>query len=68
MVAADSGAQVLLSVLTPGAQNIPGAEGIAYARRLSSGVAGEVIPARPDRFRAFATLPLAGFAQQVSNS
>ena len=48
----------VLSALTPGAQNLPGAEGVAYARKLNSWVANEVIPAHPDRFRAFATLPL----------
>lgn len=57
MDAAGIGIQVL-SALTPGAQNIPGAEGVAYARRLNSWVAREVIPSYPDRFRAFATLPL----------
>ena len=48
----------VLSALTPGAQNLPGAEGVVYARKLNSWVANEVIPAYPDRFRAFATLPL----------
>ena len=48
----------VLSALTPGAQNLPGAEGVAYARRLNEWVANEVIPAYPERFRAFATLPL----------
>ena len=48
----------VLSALTPGAQNIPGPEGAAYARRLNEWVAHEVIPAYPTRFRAFATLPL----------
>ena len=57
MDAAGIGLQVL-SALTPGAQNIPGAEGVAYARRLNTWVAHEVIPAYPDRFRGFATLPL----------
>ena len=57
MDAAGIGIQVL-SALTPGAQNLPGAEGVAYARKLNSWVANEVIPAHPDRFRAFATLPL----------
>ena len=57
MDAAGIGLQVL-SALTPGAQNLPGAEGVAYARKLNSWVADEVIPAYPDRFRAFATLPL----------
>ena len=48
----------VLSALTPGAQNLPGLEGVAYARRLNEWVAHEVIPAYPERFRAFATLPL----------
>ena len=48
----------VLSAMTAGAQNLPGAEGVAYARRLNTWVANEVIPAYPDRFRAFATLPL----------
>ena len=48
----------VLSALTPGAQNLPGAEGVAYARRLNSWLASEVIPAWPNRFRAFATRPL----------
>ena len=46
----------VLSAVTPGAQNLPGAEGVAFARRLNDWVAGEVVAARPDRFRA--TLPL----------
>ena len=48
----------VLSAVTPGAQNLPGAEGAAFARRLNNWVADEVVAARPDRFRAFATLPL----------
>ena len=48
----------VLSAVTPGAQNLPGADGVAFARRLNSWVANEVVAARPDRFRAFATLPL----------
>ncbi len=48
----------VLSAVTPGAQNLPGAEGVAYARKLNAWVAGEVVAARPERFRAFATLPL----------
>ena len=42
------------SALTPGAQNLPGTAGVAYARPLNSWVATEVSPAYPDRFRAFA--------------
>ena len=48
----------VLSAVTPGAQNLPGAEGVAYASKLNTWVADEVVAARPDRFRAFATLPL----------
>ena len=48
----------VLSAVTPGAQNLAGADGVAYARKLNSWVANEVIPVYPDRFRAFATLPL----------
>ena len=48
----------VLSALTPGAQNLSGAAGVAYARKLNSWVANEVIPAHAARFRAFATLPL----------
>ena len=48
----------VLSALTPGAQNLPGAEGVAFARRLNSWLAHEVVAARPQRFSAFATLPL----------
>ena len=57
MDAAGIGLQVL-SALTPGAQNLPGADGVAYARRLNAWVANEVVAAWPERFRAFATLPL----------
>ncbi|MCY4551023.1 MAG: amidohydrolase family protein [Defluviicoccus sp.] len=48
----------VLSAVTPGAQNLPGTEGVAFARKLNSWVANEVVAAWPDRFRAFATLPL----------
>lgn len=48
----------VLSALTPGAQNLPGKEGIDYAKRLNNWVAHTVIPRYPDRFRSFATLPL----------
>ncbi len=57
MDAAGIGIQVL-SAVTPGAQNLPGAEGAAFARRLNNRIAEEVVAAWPDRFRAFATLPL----------
>ena len=48
----------VLSAVTPGAQNLPGAEGVAFAHKLNSWVAEEVVAAYPERFRAFATLPL----------
>ena len=48
----------VLSAVTPGAQNLPGAGGAAFARKLNDWVANEVVAAYPDRFRAFATLPL----------
>ena len=48
----------VLSAVTPGAQNLPSADGAAFARRLNNWIAEEVVAARPDRFRAFATLPL----------
>ena len=48
----------VLSAVTPGAQNLPAPQGVAFARRLNDRVANEVVAARPDRFRAFATLPL----------
>lgn len=48
----------VLSSLTPGAQNLPGQQGIDYARKLNNQVAEEFIASYPDRFRGFATLPL----------
>ena len=48
----------VLSAVTPGAQTLPGAEGAAFVRRLNDRIANEVVAAYPDRFRAFATLPL----------
>ena len=48
----------VLSAVTPGVQNLPGDEAVAFARRLNDQLANEVIAAWPDRFRAFATLPL----------
>ncbi len=48
----------VLSAVTPGAQNLPGGEGVAFARKLNDRVAEEVVAVYPDRFRAFATLPL----------
>ena len=49
MDAAGIGMQVL-SAVTPGAQNLAGAEGVAFARTLNAWVADEVVAARPDRF------------------
>ena len=48
----------VLSAVTPGAQNLAGADGVAFARKLNDRIANEVVAAHPDRFRAFATLPL----------
>ena len=48
----------VLSAVTPGAQTLPGAESVAFARKLNDRIANEVVTAYPDRFRAFATLPL----------
>ena len=45
----------VLSALTPGAQNLPGKEGIAYAKKLNNMIAKKVVPAYPNRFKAFAT-------------
>ncbi len=48
----------VLSAMTPGAQELPGAEGVDFARAINAWIAREVIPAYPDRFRAFAALPM----------
>ena len=48
----------VLSAVTPGVQQLPGAEGVAFARTLNTWVAEAVVAAYPDRFRAFAALPL----------
>lgn len=48
----------VLSCLTAGAQNLPGAQGIEYATRVNNWLANDVIPAHPTRFRAFATVAL----------
>ncbi len=48
----------VLSAMTPGAQELPGAEGVDFARAINTWIAREVIPAYPDRFRAFAALPM----------
>ena len=47
----------VLSGVTPGAQNLSGPEGVAFARKLNSWVAEEVVAAHPDRFRAFTYIP-----------
>ena len=51
-------AMQVLSAMTPGAQELPGAGGVAFARGLNRWIAGEVVARRPDRFRAFAVLPM----------
>ena len=48
----------VLSAVTPGAQTLLGGEGVAFARKLNDRIAQEVVAAYPERFRAFATLPL----------
>ena len=48
----------VLSALTPGPQNLPGVEGVDFARKINDWVASDVIQAYPDRFRGFAGLPL----------
>ena len=48
----------VLSAVTPGAQTLPAGEGAAFARKLNGRIANEVVAAYPERFRAFATLPL----------
>ncbi|MDA7964909.1 amidohydrolase family protein [Ruegeria sp.] len=48
----------VLSAMTPGAQDIPGQEGIDFARRFNDWMANELVSAYPNRFRAFATLPM----------
>ena len=50
-------AMQVLSAMTPGAQELPGAGGVAFARGLNRRIAGEVVARRPDRFRALAVLP-----------
>lgn len=48
----------VLSSLTPGPQNLPGKEGVDYAKKVNNWIAKEVIPRHPERFRSFAGLPL----------
>lgn len=55
----DAGLNVqILSVHTPGVQNVPGPEGIDFAYRLNKTIANGPMAAYPGRFQAFATLPL----------
>jgi len=55
----DAGLNVqILSVHTPGVQNIPGREGIDFAYRLNKTIANGPMVTYPGRFQAFATLPL----------
>ncbi|WP_217353776.1 amidohydrolase family protein [Ruegeria arenilitoris] len=49
---------MVLSALTPGAQLLPGQQGIDYATRLNDQIKTDYIDAHPDRFRGFAALPL----------
>ena len=49
---------VLVPLGTAGAQDLPGPEGVDFAREFNGWVAKEVVGAHPDRFRAFATLPV----------
>jgi predicted TIM-barrel fold metal-dependent hydrolase len=48
----------ILSVHTPGVQNVPGREGIDFAYRLNKMIANGPMRTYPGRFQAFATLPL----------
>jgi predicted TIM-barrel fold metal-dependent hydrolase len=48
----------ILSVHTPGVQNMPGREGVDFAYRLNKTIANGPMRAYPGRFQAFATLPL----------
>ena len=55
----DAGINVqILSVHTPGVQNVPGREGIDFAHRLNKTIAKGPMVTFPGRFQAFATLPL----------
>jgi uncharacterized protein len=48
----------ILSAHTPGVQLVPGQEGVDFAYRLNRFLVDGPMAAHPDRFRAFATLPL----------
>ena len=55
----DAGINVqILSVHTPGVQNVSGQEGIDFAYRLNKTIANGPMVTYPGRFQAFATLPL----------
>lgn len=48
----------ILSAHAPGVQNVPGQEGIDFARRLNRALVEGPMATYPGRFQAFATLPL----------
>jgi len=48
----------ILSAHTPGVQNVPGQEGIDFAYRLNKLLVDGPMATYPERFKAFATLPL----------
>ena len=48
----------ILSVHTPGVQNVPGQEGIDFAYRLNKMIADGPMATYPGRYHAYATLPL----------
>jgi predicted TIM-barrel fold metal-dependent hydrolase len=48
----------ILSAHTPGVQNVPGQEGIDFAYRLNKMLVDGPMATYPERFKAFATLPL----------
>ena len=47
----------VLSLVGPGAQELPGDVAVPMARKLNTGLHEEVVAPHPDRFAAFATLP-----------
>lgn len=49
---------MVLSALTPGAQLLPGQQGIDFAIKLNDQIKRDYVDAYPNRFRGFATLPL----------
>ncbi len=48
----------VLSSQAPGHQNIPGKEGVDFARKINNWLAHDVVRKHPSRFNAFAGLPL----------